>query len=228
MQLPRGSNKVFAVLVVLLIAGCGGGDSGSDVTTGSATSTGSATADSGTSRPTITIQGRPGTTVAAGQNYSFQPAASGGNAGGATFSAANLPAWLALDAATGRLTGTPSAADVGTYTGVSITVADGSSTATLGPFAITVSAMGSGTASLSWMPPSANSDGSALLDLSGFVVLYGSSPADLTQTISIDNPSVTTYVVENLTSGTWYFAVQAANSRGARSELSSVARKTIG
>ena len=214
------TKSVLAALLVLVIGGCGGGDSGSDA------STGSATAGSGSSRPTI--QGRPGTTVAAGQSYSFQPVASGTNGGGVTFSAANLPAWLTLEATTGRLTGTPSAADIGTYTGVSVTVADSSGTATLGPFTITVSAMGSGTASLSWMPPSVNSDGSALLDLSGFVVLYGQSPTDLTQSIAIDNPSVTTYVVENLTSGTWYFAVQAANSSGVRSELSSVASKTIG
>jgi hypothetical protein len=222
MQPSRQSKNVFAALLaVLLIAGCGGGDGGSEVSTGSATAGGG-----GASRPSI--QGSPGTTVAAGQSYSFQPVTAGSNGTGVTFSAANLPAWLALDAATGRLTGTPSASDIGTYTGVSITVSDNSGTATLGPFTITVSAMGSGTASLSWMPPSANSDGSALLDLSGFVVLYGSSPTELTQTISIDNPSVTTYVVENLTSGTWYFAVQAANSSGARSELSSVASKTIG
>lgn len=161
-----------------------------------------------------------------GQAYSFQPATSA-DSGTLTFSAQNLPSWLTLDRTTGRLSGTPTDADVGSYAGVTIEVSDGASTARLGPFTITVSAIGSGTASLSWTAPTQNADGSALTDLAGYVVVYGLSPTSLTQTITISNPSVTTYVVENLSSGMWYFAVQATNSRGMLSDLSSVASKTI-
>jgi hypothetical protein len=35
------------------------------------------------------------------------------------------------------------------------------------------------------------------------------------------------YVLENLSSGTWYFAVVAVSNAGATSDLSSMANKTI-
>jgi len=217
MRLFQRSTRIILALAVLVLAACGDvGDTGAP--------TGSASAGSGGSNPKI--QGIPGSAVAAGQAYSFQPVVSG-SSGSHTYSALNLPAWLALNASTGRVTGTPSDADIGTYTGITIVVSDGSTSARLGPFTITVAAMGSGTASLSWLPPTQNSDGSALLDLGGFIVLYGSSPTELTQTIAINNPSVTRYVVENLTSGTWYFSIQAWNLGGARSESSSPVSKTI-
>lgn len=84
-----------------------------------------------------------------------------------------------------------------------------------------------GSASLSWTAPDSNTDGSVLRDLTGFVVLYGTSPSGLTSAIEINNPSIDRYIVENLTSGTWYFAVQAVNSAGIRSQLSGMASKTI-
>jgi hypothetical protein len=164
---------------------------------------------------------QPASTVAVGQAYSFQPVSVGANV---TFTARNLPAWLTLNAATGRLTGTPQASDVASYSGITLTASDGS---TFGPFSITVVTAGSGRATLSWMPPTANTDGSALTNLSGYVIAYGSSPDDLPMTITIDNPSVTTYVVDSLTSGTWHFAVQAVNASGVRSNNSSLASKTI-
>ena len=204
--------------VVFFLAGCGGvGDVEPSMTS----------AQVGSGGGQASIQGSPRSTVAVGQSYSFQPQTSG-LGGTLTFSATNLPQWLTLNTATGRLTGTPAEADVGTYSGITIVVSNGTSRDTIGPFSITVAAQGSGTAALSWMAPTENSDGSPLTDLAGFVVLYGLSPTELTETIAIDNPSVTSYVVENLTSGTWYFAVQASNSNGARGELSSVASKTIG
>lgn len=212
------SSWLLALLLTIYLSGCGG-VGGVEPSISSA--------QSGTGSGGTGVQGVPRTTVAVGQAYSFQPDSSG-LSGALTFSATNLPQWLTLNTATGQVTGTPTESDVGTYSGITLVASNGTSRETLGPFTITVSAQGSGTAALSWMPPTENSDGSPLTDLAGFVVLYGLSPTDLTQTITIDNPSVSSYVVENLTSGTWYFAVQAANTSGARSDLSSLASKTIG
>ena len=208
----------WAVLLVSFgLAGCGGGGGG----TGPASSSG----DGANARPAIL--GQPSTVVLQGTEYAFQPAASDVNGDQLRFSAANLPPWLTLNVATGRVSGTPSASDLGTYSGLTITVSDGSSSSTLGPFSITVAASGDGSASLAWIPPLANTDGSSLNDLTGFVVLYGTAPDQLSLSRAIDNPSVNRYVVDNLTSGTWYFAVQAVNSLGVRSPLSGMATKTI-
>jgi hypothetical protein len=50
----------------------------------------------------------------------------------------------------------------------------------------------------------------------------------LSRSVSLTNASLSTYVIDNLTPGTWYFAVAAVNSQGVSSALSSVASKTIG
>jgi hypothetical protein len=144
-----------------------------------------------------------------------------------TFSVTNLPAWATFNASTGRLTGTPSAADVATYSNIRISVSDGQASASLNAFAITVADTVVGSATLSWTPPTENSDGSSLTNLAGYRVHYGRSPTQLSQTVEITNSSLSTYVVENLSSGTWYFAVMTVNTGGTTSVLSNVAAKTI-
>lgn len=216
----RTAPLAVAVLA-LALGGCGGGESTSSPDTQGVTpGTGSNAAP--------TIQGAPSTSVLEGQAYSFQPAANDANGDALTFSATNLPAWLSINASTGRVSGTPAGADVATYAGITITVSDGKASASLPPYTLTVSAAASGAATLSWMPPTTNSDGTALTDLAGYEVRYGRTEADLTQSVKLTNASLNSYVVENLTSGTWYFAVLAVNSGGAVSPLSNIASKTIG
>ena len=97
----------------------------------------------------------------------------------------------------------------------------------LNAFAIAVNAVSNGRATLSWTAPTENTDGSALSNLAGYRIRYGTSSSSLTQTIVIDNASVTTYVVEDLAPATWYFAVTAVSSAGAESTNSNVANKRI-
>jgi len=143
------------------------------------------------------------------------------------FSIQNKPAWAAFNTTTGRLSGTPAPADVGTYSNISITVSDGAQSAGLSAFAIAVTSVSNGRATLSWTAPTANTDGSTLSNLAGYRIRYGTSAASLTNTIVIDNASVTTYIVEDLSPATWYFAVTAINSQGAESTNSNVANKQI-
>lgn len=209
------------VLTAVFVGGCGGGDGGADSASGDAPPP-----SSGNAAPTI--GGTPGATVVAGQAYSFQPSAADANGDQLTFTVANLPGWATFTAATGRISGTPTAAQVGSYGSISITVSDGTANATVGPFAINVTDVnGSGSATLSWTPPTQNTNGSSLSNLTGYQVRYGRSASDLTQTVTLDNPSLNRYVVENLSSGIWYFAVVAVNGAGVSSELSNVANKTI-
>jgi hypothetical protein len=165
-----------------------------------------------------------------GQAFTFQPAAADADGDTLTFTATNVPSWATFSATTGSITGTPTAAQVGSYANIGVTVSDGRANASIGPFTITVSdvANGSGSATLSWTPPTSNSDGSSLGNLSGYQVRYGTSAGNLAQSVTLTNPSLNRYVVENLGSGTWYFAVVAVNATGATSTLSNTATKTIG
>lgn len=168
-----------------------------------------------------TIAGVPVTTAVAGQPYSFQPQVANTN-GTVRFSIAHLPSWAKFNTTTGQLSGTPDTSHVGQYTGITINLIAGANTVALPAFTITVAAAGSksNTVTLSWLPPTENSDGSTLMDLKGYKVHYGAAPQSYSDTIQVSNPGLTTYVVQNLPSGTYYFAVTAYNSAGKESSLS--------
>ncbi len=85
-----------------------------------------------------TIEGLPSSQVTVGQAYSFTPTASDPEGRALTFSIVNRPAWLSFSNSTGRLSGIPSSSAAGEYVEIRIQVSDGRSTATLGPFSITV------------------------------------------------------------------------------------------
>lgn len=174
-----------------------------------------------------TISGTPATSVNAGSAYSFRPTASDGDGDTLTFTVANRPAWAIFSSATGQLSGTPAAASVGTYSNIVISVSDGRASRALAAFSITVTDVSSGAATLSWTPPTTNTDGTTLTNLAGFRILYGPSTAQLTQTIQVANPSVNAYVVSNLVPGTYYFTVRAYTSGGAESTNSNVVTKLV-
>jgi hypothetical protein len=184
-------------------------------------------ASSGNSPPTIS--GSPARSVTAGNAYSFTPTASDPNGNTLTFSIANKPSWATFSTTSGRLSGTPTTSHVGTYSNVTIRVSDGTTTVSLPAFSIAVNAASSssGVATLSWTPPTRNTDGSSLTNLSGYRIYYGTSSGSLTKTISINSAGISSYVVSDLAPATYYFAITALNSSGAESARSSVASKRV-
>ena len=115
----------------------------------------------------------------------------------------------------------------GDHSNIVISVSDGRATAQLSAFSITVQAYSFGSATLSWLPPTENVDGSPLLDLAGYRLYWGQQSGNYTNSIQIANPGITTYVVENLTSGTHYFAATAVSQSGVESARSGELLKTI-
>lgn len=84
-----------------------------------------------------------------------------------------------------------------------------------------------GSALLSWNPPTTRADGSVLSNLAGYRVLYGTQPKAYTASLWLANPGLSSYLVENLASGTWYFVVAARDADGYESGPSNEASKTI-
>lgn len=173
-----------------------------------------------------TISGSPQGAVLVGQQYSFAPTANDADNNTLTFAITNKPAWANFDASTGTLSGAPAAGDVRTYSNIRISVTDGSATTNLTAFSIQVTAVATGSALLSWTAPSLNTDGSALTNLNGYKVYWGTSQGSYSNSASVSLGSVS-YVVEQLTPGTWYFTVTAINSQGVESAYSNEATKTI-
>ena len=84
-----------------------------------------------------------------------------------------------------------------------------------------------GTALISWTPPTENTDGSPLTDLAGYKIYYGTTPGNYGIPITINNPGLSSYLVENLASSNWYFVMAAFNSSGIESSYSAEVSKTI-
>lgn len=214
----------------LMVAGCSGGD-GSNTAPGAAsaspTTTGiPAAPPSGGNPAAVTLQGIPPASVTAGSTYSFQPTVSSGSTV-VIFKISGQPAWAHFNTSNGALSGTPNTFDEGTTGHIVITASNATSTASLTPFTIQVKAPGPATATLSWTAPTENTDGTPITDLAGYHIYYGTSPSELTQTITVAGAGATTYEISGLAEGTYYFAVVAYNSAGVDSGQSNVANQTI-
>ena len=197
----------------LALSACGGGAGG-----------GSADAASAMRRPTP-VQGSIPTSAGARQGSgatqasapaqstsasSGSPASSAGRA--PTSSGSGSPASSAGRAPTSSGSGSPASSAGGPPT------SSGSGTSTA-PSVTSVT--------ISWVPPTENTDGTALTNLSGYDIHYGTASHKYTQTVTVSNPGLARYVMSNLSSGTYYFAVAAVNVSGTESPLSTEVTATV-
>jgi hypothetical protein len=176
------------------------------------------------------ISGAAAAIALVGTAYRFTPKATDSNGDRLTFSIANEPKWAKFDAATGTLSGTPAATDVGKYSNIKISVSDGKSLTALAAFAISVNQVAkasAGSVTLDWTAPTENTDGTVLTDLAGYTVRYGKSPSELTQVIKVANAGLTSLVVDELSDGTWYFAISSFNHAGVESSNSGVVSTNV-
>lgn len=70
-----------------------------------------------------------------------------------------------------------------------------------------------GTTTLSWTPPTMNDDGTPL-KLTGYRIYWGQQKGYYTNSVTVDNPGLTRYVVEQLEPAKWYFVATALSDRG--------------
>jgi hypothetical protein len=140
-----------------------------------------------------------------------------------------LPSWASFSQSSGRISGKPASSDVGVYSNISITVSDGTASDTLGPFSVVVLAQGAatGAVTLQWSAPTTNADGSPLTDLAGYRIYWNINSSTHRNSVSINNPGITTYVVDNLSSGTYEFAATSYNTAGIESQFSNTTTHVI-
>lgn len=82
---------------------------------------------------------------------------------------------------------------------------------------------------LSWTAPLTreNGDSLAMGEIAGFEVVYGTSADNLDQSLAIGDASIDQLLVDELTEGTWYFAIRTLDTDGNSSRLSDVVYKQI-
>lgn len=174
-----------------------------------------------------TISGTPASTATVGQVYTFTPTASDLDGDKLTFIVDNRPPWATFDTATGKLSGTPTAPDIGVRSEIRIRVQDGKGgEAALAFGKLTTVAAALGSVTLSWPVPTTNCDGTQLTSLANYRIMYGSSANTLDR--SIDVPAgVNKYTVDQLSPGTWYFAIKSLNSEGGDCGQTAVVTKVV-
>jgi hypothetical protein len=75
------------------------------------------------------------------------------------------------------------------------------------------------TVTLTWQAPTQNVDGSALTDLAGYRIYFGSTSSNYTDSLAVNDAGATTRALK-LPSGTYYFAMTALDAQGNESAYS--------
>jgi hypothetical protein len=177
-----------------------------------------------------------------GADYFFRPEATDPEGDALTFTLTGAPSWMVLRASDGRIVGRPPEAAV--YHNIVMSVRDSAgNTTSLPPATVTITAgpankarasspsfassAATGNARLSWARPTHNADGTLLTNLAGYRISYGTTPDALTKTVQVADPSATSYTINGLSPGTYYFAVRAYGSDGRESGISSIVKKEV-
>jgi hypothetical protein len=165
------------------------------------------------------ISGSPSRKAMADEQYAFRPGAGDPEGDPLSFRAINLPRWAVFNASSGRLYGTPSAADVGSYSNIDIEVTDGDRTSRLGSFTIEVVATASGSITISWLPATERTDGSPLTNIEGTRIHWGTAPETYSSSVLVSG-GATAYVIDNLLPASYYIAASTVDANGLESDLS--------
>jgi hypothetical protein len=179
--------------------------------------------------------------------YSFKPSAGDPNGRTLKFSIVGKPTWATFSTSTGKLSGrSPTTTTGKTYSGIAIRASDGSLSATLPKFSLTVVAPASSSVTLRWLAPMLNvdgtvltnlkgyqveygtaSDGTAITNLTGYKVSYGNATQTYTVELNISGAATNSVVIEDLQPGAYYFPVKAVNSNGVVSDFSNEVSKVL-
>lgn len=125
--------------------------------------------------------------------------------------ASGHPSWTGTKAKTGTQT-LPAITMSGTYT-----------------LSLACSSPADDRATLTWTPPTTNTDGSPLNNLASYKVYWGTGLTGTTwpNSAPVSSPSATSFVVQPLTPGPYRFVVTAINATGVESMFSNIATKTV-
>jgi hypothetical protein len=206
----------FSALVLIGCLSGGGSESASEPDPGP---------PPGNSPPQIT--GTPSGAIVIGDLYSFTPNASDADGDILRFAIENMPAWATFNDLSGELSGQPTLGDVGLYENILISASDGQASDSLPRFSISVDQAGTFSTTLSWTAPTQNDDGSALTDLAGYRIYWGTTAGSYPNSATITNPGITSFVVSNLAPGTYEFVATAFNTAGIESVFSNTATRTF-
>ncbi len=85
------------------------------------------------------------------------------------------------------------------------------------------------TVALTWDTPTEREDGSALelYEINGYVIAYGTDSNNLSETVTVTGGGELDASIEDLSAGTYYFAIATVDSDGVRGEFSEQITQTV-
>lgn len=176
----------------------------------------------------IKVSGVPPETAVVGEPYEFVPTVANAILPDLQFAYINRPSWSESYRRSGAIMGTPS--EPGVFSDIQIEAWDGVHFGISAPFTITVVAPGSrssGSVTLRWVRPTENIDGSALTNLAGYLIRYGTSAAALNARVRVESADSTTAEIENLSPGKWYFEVAGITDANLQGRFSAIVEDTL-
>jgi hypothetical protein len=184
---------------------------------------------SNTSNTAPLISGTPVTLVVAGAAYSFQPTVSDIDRDPLSFSISNKPAWASFSSSTGRLSGIPDPASVGSYDNIVVSVSDGSARASLPAFNIEVQAapVQTGSLTLQWSAPVTRADGAplSLSEIDGYRIYFRVSAGNYPDWINVADGTAQAVTITDMPAGTYYLVMTTYDVSGNESAYSSMVTK---
>jgi hypothetical protein len=189
------------------------------------------TAAAGTTDKPV-ISGTPASSVIVGNTYKFQPTAKDPDGKTLSFSVTNKPDWASFSISSGLLDGTPTSTETGSYGDIIITASNGTASSALPAFSVAVTKAttpppSTGSATVDWVPPTKNTNGTPLTDLAGVRIYYGTSKTALSSMVQVASSTETSTTISKLSAGPWYFSAAAYTTTGVQGAMSSVVSATI-
>jgi ribosomal protein L31 len=148
--------------LALAMAGCDG-----------ASQTAGRAAQNSPSNQSLAIQASPPTSVTAGSTYNMQVQVQSTAKAAVSFSIRHKPGWAVFSTSSGAMSGTPTAADVGTYPNIIVSASNGAASASLPPFSVTVTTTATAAAGSSASTAAGTATRPSYNSGNGFFVLNG-------------------------------------------------------
>ncbi len=136
-----------------------------------------------------------------------------------TYTTFNFPTWLTLDSNTGKITGTPTDHDIGTYSDIRISISDGNNTVTAGPYTIRVTDE-LFSIEINWMEVTQDVNGNDIDNIAGYKIYIKDTLTNYDQEAMVEGSSKTSHDINRLAPGTYNVTVSSLLASGLESEQS--------
>jgi hypothetical protein len=140
---------------------------------------------------------------------------------------ANQPSWMQFDQESMLISGQPTFDDVGIYSGIYMSVFDGTDTTRIGPITIHVVEK-LYELEISWEHSFEDVNNDPISNLAGYIISWGPSPDQLNNKQTVPTANTFSSTVSRIPSGRYYFSMTAVLENAVQSDPSNLISVDVG